>query len=232
MQATVKTQSEKSVPKTTQTQSIESENQLSTQEFAETGAVQFLRTPPRNFDSPRYRQQNLAKEQSTYITAVRINTASITTANNKLPSTEYDRTRFHYSRRTDWKYNQIMRTPVQARQEQPVAAILPPSENFIRIITLHIIDVLNGHRPAKHLRSWMSPQAYQALLRRSRLGLEIHGGAAKCAAPRVRKIRLFQPTPRSVEAGVVLFDGRRIRGAAIRLEACKDRWIIAEIEVI
>lgn len=231
MRATVKTQPEKSLPETTQTQSSESENQLSTQEFADTGAVQFLRTPPRSFDSPHYRQQNLRKTQNTNVAAVKLNTA-ITTANNELSSTEYDRTRFRYSRRTDWKYNQIMRTPAQAHQEQPVAAILPPSENFIHVITLHIIDVLNGQRPAKHLRSWMSPQAYQALLRRSRLGLEIHGGAAKCAAPQVRKIRLFQPTPRSAEAAVVLFDGRRIRGAALRLETCKDRWVIAEIEVI
>ncbi|XCB30995.1 Rv3235 family protein [Arcanobacterium hippocoleae] len=110
--------------------------------------------------------------------------------------------------------------------------ILPPAENFIHVIMVHIIDVLNGQRPAKHLQTWMTPQAYQALIRRTRLGMAIHGGAAKCAAPRIRKIRVFHPTPNIAEAGVVLFDGRRIRGAAIRLETRKNRWHIAEIEVI
>lgn len=197
---------------------------LETEQFQKAGAVKFIRTPPRNFNSSHYIAQNFAKASRAHLNQ------DNPQSHNYLSTHSYDRTSFRYYRDQDWKYYQIANS--HQNQPSPVVAILPPPENFIKVIMLHIIEVLNGQRPAKHLRIWMSPQAYQALVRRARLGMEIHGQAAKCAAPQIRKVRVFQPTPRAVEAAIVLFDGRKIRGAALRLETQKDRWQIAEIEVI
>ncbi|WP_353065052.1 Rv3235 family protein [Arcanobacterium hippocoleae] len=188
------------------------------------GKVTYLRKPPRTFISNHVSTQNRCKNLH-----LSPNFTVNPLTNNDIPETRFDRTSFHYNHRNDWKYHQTSQNDHETMQ---IVRIAPPEKRFIGTIVLHIIDVLNGHRPAKHLQTWMTPPAYQALVRRSRLGMELAGGAAKCTAPKIRRVRIFQPTPNAAEAGVVLYDGRKVRAAALRFEAWKGRWHITEIEVI
>lgn len=194
-----------------------------TLEITEFNAVNFIRKPPRVINSLYLRKQNHNK-QNTKIFFEEIHEYP----DNLAPKANYDRTSFRYTSQNDWKYSQVK----QQLELPQIVGIVPPAEKLVHLMMLHIIEVLNGQRPAKHLQMWMTPPAYHALVRRARLGQEICGGTAKCPSPQIRKVRIFQPTPQVAEASVVLFDGRKIRAAALRLEARRNRWHIAEIEVI
>ncbi|MDY5585102.1 MAG: Rv3235 family protein [Arcanobacterium sp.] len=109
---------------------------------------------------------------------------------------------------------------------------LTPPDRFLTTIALQIIEVLNGHRPARQLQTWLSIETYETLLRRHTLGMRICGGPQRCTAPYIKRSRIFSPCKGVAEAGLVIFDGVKIRAAALRAESVRAKWKITAIEIV
>lgn len=140
----------------------------------------------------------------------------------------FDRVQLHAPRA-----NIQLKNPPTDAQLAPSGKALPASsaESFLETIALQIVDVLNGHRPARQLQTWLSTETYEILLRRHNLGMRIHGGPQKCTAPYIKRSRIFNPCDGVAEAGIVIFDGLKTRAAALRAEAIRAKWRITAIEI-
>lgn len=119
-----------------------------------------------------------------------------------------------------------------AELNTPLPPNFPSAVATAHKITQQVIEILNGHRPPRHLQTWMLPNLYQSLVRRAALATRILGGPERTAAPHVRRVRVFHPLPRVAEVAVVVFDGRRIRAVAIRLQARRSQWHVTALEVV
>lgn len=109
---------------------------------------------------------------------------------------------------------------------------LPPPDRFAAAVVGQAIEVLLGHRPVRQLQTWVHPLVYDALARRAGLGQRIRGKAEKCMAPRIKKIIVCEPRPGVAEASIVVFDGIKVRAAAVRLEVRRSRWHVTALEII
>ena len=126
-------------------------------------------------------------------------------------------------------------SPLWRTTEEPLSAPLPedaPSPaSLVGHVVIHAIEILQGHRPASQLRHWLTPEVFAALSRRAGLAYRIKGRAPKTLPPRVRRIHSCMPQERAVEAAVVVFDGQKIRAAALRMEYRRSRWITTALEI-
>ena len=116
--------------------------------------------------------------------------------------------------------------------DQPPPSDIMPAEQFAAHIVRHIVEVLLGHRPARQIQTWMTPKVFNTLLRRASLSRQIYGRAERCKTPQIRRTIVCYPRPRVAEVSLVVFDGRRIRAAATRLEIRHDRWHVTALEII
>ncbi|AHU90232.1 Rv3235 family protein [Trueperella pyogenes] len=105
-------------------------------------------------------------------------------------------------------------------------------DRFAAAVVGQAIEVLMGHRPVRQLQTWLHPDVYDALARRAGLAQRVHGKAEKCRSPRVRRVRVCSPRAGIAEASLVVFDGKRIRAAAVRLEVRRGRWHVTALEII
>jgi hypothetical protein len=97
------------------------------------------------------------------------------------------------------------------------------------------VEVLNGFRPAAHLRRLSHPLRAPDIMSQAVVGsrrvAELRR-AARAADRRVRragpvgvlKLQLCEPRPGAVEAAVLLITGERTWAMALRLESCDDIW--------
>jgi hypothetical protein len=108
------------------------------------------------------------------------------------------------------------------------------------------VEVLNGYRPAAHLRRLALPgdavgvvaQASAAArrvaeLRRAARGPRAgdrHGRRPEPVA--VLKLRLCEPRPGAVEAAVLLVTGDRTWALAVRLERHQQSWAATALRVV
>ncbi|WP_412742951.1 Rv3235 family protein [Krasilnikovia sp. MM14-A1004] len=107
------------------------------------------------------------------------------------------------------------------------------------------VEVLNGYRPAAHLRRLTLPaQAARVVaqavtgvhrvaeLRRagSRRTTDRHGRGAAPAA--VLRLRLCEPRPGAVEATVLLVTGGRTWALALRLELDDQTWLATTVQLV
>ncbi|RZU52206.1 hypothetical protein EV385_4050 [Krasilnikovia cinnamomea] len=107
------------------------------------------------------------------------------------------------------------------------------------------VEVLNGYRPAAHLRRLTLPaQAARVVaqavtgvhrvaeLRRagSRRATDRHGRGAAPAA--VLRLRLCEPRPGAVEATVLLVTGGRTWALALRLELHDQSWLTTTLQLV
>lgn len=109
------------------------------------------------------------------------------------------------------------------------------------------VEVLNGYRPAAHLRQLSLPgnaagivaQALAATQRvaecrrasgRSLRGASRHGRRPDPVA--VRSVRLCEPRPGAVEAAVLLITGERTWAVALRLERHQQSWSATTLRLI
>lgn len=109
--------------------------------------------------------------------------------------------------------------------------IATPESVAIRLV-IQAVEVLLGHRPVRQLQTWMAPEVFEALVRRASLAQRVDGRSAKCLPPRIRRIVTSRPRPRVAECSLVLFDGRKIRAAAVRLEVRRKNWHLMALEII
>ncbi|MCI7304821.1 MAG: Rv3235 family protein [Trueperella sp.] len=105
-------------------------------------------------------------------------------------------------------------------------------DRFAARVVGQSIEVLMGHRPARQLQTWMHPDVYEALIRRAGLGQRVLGRAEKCMPPRIKRVRVCEPRKGVAEVSLVVFDGKRTRAAAARLEVRRGRWHVTALEII
>ncbi|MFP7707446.1 Rv3235 family protein [Trueperella sp. LYQ141] len=121
---------------------------------------------------------------------------------------------------------------MRTRSARYAGTKLTSPAHFAAALVTQAIEVLLGHRPPRHLQSWLHPEVYDALVRRAGLALRIAGRAAPRQSPRIRRIVVCEPRPRVAEVSLVVFDGLRIRAAAVRLEIRRERWHVTALEII
>ncbi len=114
----------------------------------------------------------------------------------------------------------------------PLPENIMPAQKFAALISLQSIEILNGHRPARHLQGWVEPELYQAIVRRTGLGIRISGKASKRLPPTLRRVRVFYPLPRIAECCVIIRDEGRTRAVAVRLEVRHQKWHVTALEII
>jgi hypothetical protein len=106
------------------------------------------------------------------------------------------------------------------------------------------VEVLNGYRPAAHLRRLALPMEAAGVvaqgvsgarrvaeLRRAARG----GGSRRAMRPgpvAVLRIRLCEPRPGAVEAAVLLITGERTWAMAVRLELHQQNWAATVLRLI
>lgn len=118
-----------------------------------------------------------------------------------------------------------------AEATAPAPTLVAP-EKFAASVVGQAVEILMGHRPVRQLQTWLHPEVYDALARRAGLGRRIHGKPEKCRSPRIKRVRVCQPRPGVAEASLVIFDGKKIRAAAVRLEVRRGRWHVTALEII
>jgi hypothetical protein len=90
--------------------------------------------------------------------------------------------------------------------------------------------VARGTRPAVQLHRWVSQPVFAQLqakansIRRHR-----RGTIPPSQHVRVRRVRISRPVRSSVEAAVVIDDGKRPQAVAIRLDWRHERWIASDV---
>lgn len=108
----------------------------------------------------------------------------------------------------------------------------PPAEDLVRVgavICKAVVEVLSGLRPAAQAQRWLLDDVWQTLRRRA--ALSRRNGTC---GPRPVKVLRVHPCPidaRACELAVVLYDGDRVRAAAVRLILHQGRWRAAAIRI-
>ncbi|MFY9262689.1 MAG: hypothetical protein GX483_08525 [Actinomycetaceae bacterium] len=115
--------------------------------------------------------------------------------------------------------------------DRPLPSGIVSAGKFAAAMVHQAIEVLLGHRPARQLQTWISPGVFQSLARRAGLGLRIAGVADRTHIPQVRRVNVCHPRTRIAEVSVVVHDGQRLRGAAVRLEIRHDHWYVTALEI-
>lgn len=101
-------------------------------------------------------------------------------------------------------------------------------------ITLALLEVMTGIRPAPQVLRWTSPEVYAVIARRSAL---VARRAAEGRAPRTRprlhviRVRVCEPADGVAEATVVVGDGPRVRAVAVRLVGQDGKWRVTALQV-
>jgi hypothetical protein len=113
----------------------------------------------------------------------------------------------------------------------------------VRRFVAMCVEVLNGYRPAAHLRRLALPmeaagvvaQGVSGARRVAELRRAARGGSRRAMRPgpvAVLRIRLCEPRPGAVEAAVLLITGERTWAMAVRLELHQQDWAATVLRLI
>jgi hypothetical protein len=107
------------------------------------------------------------------------------------------------------------------------------------------VEVLNGYRPAAHLRRLALPREASRVVAQAVAGAhrvaELRGADSRPQIPRsrrrpapvaVQRVRLCEPRPGAVEASVILLTGERTWALALRLEKHEETWLTTTLRLI
>lgn len=111
---------------------------------------------------------------------------------------------------------------------------LPDPRAWAGRITLALLEVMTGVRPAPQVLRWTSPEVYAVVARRSALvARRVADGNAPRARPRLRviRVRVCEPADGVAEATVILRDGPRVRAVAVRLVGQDGKWRVGALQV-
>ena len=120
---------------------------------------------------------------------------------------------------------------VPTRPREDTAQPLPEPAPWAGAVVLGAVEALVGLRPPNQLARLLAPEVYGPLARRARLAERMVGRPARARRTQVRRVRVCRIDARTVEAAVVVHDGARVRGAAVRLEAHRGRWRATALEI-
>jgi hypothetical protein len=117
---------------------------------------------------------------------------------------------------------------------QPTSrADLPDPQFWAGRLAQAMLEVDAGVRPVTQLRRWTSDEVYARLRRRSHRARFVtvrEPGRQPAARVLVRSVRVCEPADGIAEASAVVYDGRRTRGIAFRLEGTDGRWRCTALE--
>ncbi|MBM2618955.1 hypothetical protein JIG36_25685 [Actinoplanes sp. LDG1-06] len=133
------------------------------------------------------------------------------------------------------------REPAIPPQHSPIAGASAEAKLAVRRFVATCVEVLNGHRPAAHLRRLSSPMDAQSVVAQ---GMAAAHRVADFRRARGRRptrrvspvavihVRLCEPRPGAVEAAVALVTGERTWALALRLELHQDSWRATTLRLI
>lgn len=96
-----------------------------------------------------------------------------------------------------------------------------------------LLEVLAGARPARQLAGVLNPQCMDKLEHHVHIGEAQQPDRNVCcySNPRVLRIRVSQILPMVFEAAVILFDFKKVRATALRIELWHGRWQVTALEI-
>jgi hypothetical protein len=131
---------------------------------------------------------------------------------------------------------------VPARQSAPAPAQPPPNAAAQRFVGM-CVEILNGYRPASHLRQITHPKSCAAvtdqLTRRTvRIRMPPSHAARQGHLVRVRRLLVSEPLPGIAELVAILEQGTAVWAMAVRLERAPHRttgrptWLCTLVHVV
>ncbi|MGV9184053.1 Rv3235 family protein [Arcanobacterium canis] len=129
-----------------------------------------------------------------------------------------------YDSLAEWRDHQVELT-------KPLPENFPAPKIAVAQMIGQCVEVLLGHRPIRQVQNWMTPEVFHSLSRHAGLMKRAGATPTRCLPPRVRRIVLTQPQPRTAECSVALFDGMRIRAASARIEVRRGHWHLVDLEI-
>ncbi len=115
--------------------------------------------------------------------------------------------------------------PERRPRATPAPAMSPDPATWAARLTVALLEVAEGVRPATQVMRYCSPEVFESVVRRHRPAL------GRRRPLRVRRVRTCSPALGVVEAAVVVTDRHRVRAVALRLEAIDDRWVVTGLQV-
>lgn len=115
--------------------------------------------------------------------------------------------------------------------DTPLPPDFPSAESFAAAVSVHALETLFGRRPIHQLRSWFTPALYYSFARKVGLNSQVYQRNTPRKSTLVRRIRCYFPRARVAEAAVILYDGERLRAAAIRAEVQHEHWKVTALEI-
>ena len=118
--------------------------------------------------------------------------------------------------------------------QRTVSADLPEPRQWAGRITLALLEVMTGARPATQVLRWTTPEVYAVLARRhARVARRVAEGRAPRGRQRVvlHSVRICEPADGVVEAAVVVRHGPRVRAVAVRLVGQDGKWRVSALQV-
>ncbi|MBL7256799.1 Rv3235 family protein [Paractinoplanes lichenicola] len=117
-------------------------------------------------------------------------------------------------------------------RHSPIAGASADAKLAVRRFVQTCVEVLNGHRPAAHLRRLSRPMEASAVVAQGMAAAhrvaELRRGhrrkPSRVAPVAVIHVRLCEPRPGAVEAAVALLTGERTWALALRLELHEEAW--------
>ena len=107
------------------------------------------------------------------------------------------------------------------------------------------VEVLNGYRPAAHLRRLASPMEASRVVAQAIAGAhrvaQLRDDDPRRRIPRARRhpspvavlrVRLCEPRPGAIEASVILLTGERTWALALRLELHEETWVATALRLV
>ncbi len=134
--------------------------------------------------------------------------------------------------------------PVRARTRTVVAGTSADAKAAVHRFVRLCVEVLNGYRPAAHLRKYSLPGEAAGIVAQGLAAAQRVASLRKAAQapgrrpPRrpspaaVVRLRLCEPRPGAVEAAVALVTGERTWALALRLELHQDTWSATALRLI
>lgn len=134
--------------------------------------------------------------------------------------------------------------PAGLPQHSPVAGASSDARLAVRRFVRACVEVLNGYRPAAHLRRLARPMEASEVVaqgtaaahrvRELRRAAQHPGRHRPSRQPPVAilHVRLCEPRPGAVEAAVALLTGERTWALALRLELHQDAWRATTLRLV
>ncbi len=131
--------------------------------------------------------------------------------------------------RADLPPAQLAQAEEDLTWERSRATLTPPDPgNWARSLARGIVEVLLGLRPLPQLRRWVVHALYEELEDVLVHHPHLPRAPGPCTALSAHVCHLGVEV---VEVAVVVSDGERHRGVALRLERFRDRWVATALDI-